>query len=149
MTDLDRRGQLYLGKTFDLATQQPGDAVQIETRDLTTHAIILGMTGSGKTGLGIDLIEEALIDGLPAIILDPKGDIANLALTFPDASAPDFEPWVSAEEASEKGIDTHTLAAQTAERWKSGWAEWGIVPDRLRQLRERCAITIFTPGSDA
>src|SRR4030065_2228291 len=94
MTDLDRRGQLYLGKTFDLATQQPGDGVQIETRDLTTHAVILGMTGSGKTGLGIDLIEEALIDGLPAIIIHPKGDIANLALTFPEASAAALRAWV-------------------------------------------------------
>ena len=149
MTDLDQRGQLYLGKTFDLAKQAPGDAVQIDTRDLTTHAIMLGMTGSGKTGLGIDLIEEALLDGLPAIIVDPKGDIANLALTFPDAKPSDFEPWVSAEEAAEKGIDTVTLAAQVARRWQSGWAEWGMTPERVRQLRERAAITIFTPGSDA
>jgi hypothetical protein len=149
MTDLDRRGQLYLGKTFDLATQAPGEAVQIDTRDLTTHAIMLGMTGSGKTGLGVDLIEEALLDGLPVIIVDPKGDIANLALTFPDAKPSDFEPWVSAEEAAEKGIDTVALAAQVAQRWQAGWAEWGMTPERVRQLRERAAITIFTPGSDA
>ncbi len=149
MTDLDRRGQLYLGKTFDLATQAPGEAVQIDTRDLTTHAIMLGMTGSGKTGLGIDLIEEALLDGLPTIIVDPKGDMANLVLAFPDAKPSDFEPWVSAEEAAEKGIDTAALAAQVAQRWQSGWAEWGLTPERVRQLRERAAITIFTPGSDA
>src|SRR3989304_1676351 len=122
MTDLDQRGRLYLGKRFDLATQQLGDGVQIETRDLTTHAVILGMTGSGKTGLGIDLIEEALIDGLPAIIIDPKGDISNLALLFPDANPSNFEPWLSQEEAFEKGIDAPTLAAQVAERWKSGRA---------------------------
>ncbi len=149
MTDLDRRGQLYLGKTFDLATQRTGDVIQFDTRDLTTHAVILGMTGSGKTGLGIDLIEEALIDGLPAIVIDPKGDIANLVLTFPDANPANFAPWVSAEEAAEKGIDTQTLAAQVAERWKSGWAEWGTTPERVRQLRERAEITLFTPGSDA
>ncbi|MGH2593260.1 MAG: helicase HerA domain-containing protein [Anaerolineae bacterium] len=149
MTDLDRRGQLYLGKTYDLSAQRTGNVVQIDTRDLTTHAVILGMTGSGKTGLGIDLIEEALIDGLPAIIIDPKGDISNLVLAFPDANPSDFAAWVSAEEAAEKGIDTPALAAQVAERWKSGWAEWGITPDRVRQLRERAAITIFTPGSDA
>ena len=149
MPNLDQRGQLYLGKTFDLAAQQTGDVVQLDTRDLTTHAIILGMTGSGKTGLGIDLIEEALIDGLPAIIIDPKGDIANLVLAFPDANPPDFAAWVSREEAFEKGIDVDTLAAQIADRWKAGWAEWGITPDRVRQLRERCVITIFTPGSDA
>jgi len=149
MTDLDRRGQLYIGKTFDLPTQRLGDVVQIDTRDLTTHAVILGMTGSGKTGLGIGLIEEALIDGLPTMIIDPKGDISNLVLAFPDANPSDFAAWVSAEEAAEKGIDTPTLAAQVAQRWKSGWAEWGITPDRVRQLRERAAITIFTPGSDA
>ncbi|HLF25488.1 MAG TPA: DUF87 domain-containing protein [Anaerolineae bacterium] len=149
MADLDRRGQLYLGKTFDLSTQATGEVVQLDTRDLTTHAVILGMTGSGKTGLGIDLIEEALIDGLPALIIDPKGDISNLILTFPDATPADFASWVSAEEAFEQGIETQALAAQVAERWRSGWAEWGITPDRVRQLRERAAITIFTPGSDA
>ncbi len=149
MTDLDRRGQLYIGKTFDLATRRVGDVVQLDTRDLTTHAAMLGMTGSGKTGLGIDLIEEALLDGLPAIIVDPKGDISNLVLTFPDANLSDFAPWISAEEAFEKGIDKPTLAAQVAERWKSGWAEWGITGARVGQLRERAEVVLFTPGSDA
>jgi hypothetical protein len=149
MSDLDRRGQLYLGKTFDLSSQRTGEVMQLDTRDLTTHAAIIGMTGSGKTGLGIDLIEEALIDGLPAIIIDPKGDISNLVLAFPDANPSDFAPWVSAEEAAEKGIDTQALAAQIAGQWRSGWVEWGITPDRVRHLRERAAITIFTPGSDA
>jgi len=149
MSDLDQRGKLYIGRHFDLATQRRGEVIQLETRDLTTHAAILGMTGSGKTGLGIDLIEEALIDGLPVLVIDPKGDISNLALAFPDAAPADFGPWVSAEEAAEAGIDTQTLAEQVAERWRSGWAEWGLAPDRVRQLRERADITLFTPGSDA
>lgn len=149
MDDLDQRGRLYLGRHFDLAGRTAGDRLQIETRDLTTHAAILGMTGSGKTGLGIDLLEEALIDGLPALIIDPKGDISNLALSFPDARPDDFAPWVSAEEAAEAGIDPQALAAQVAERWKSGWAESDITPERVRQLRERADITIYTPGSDA
>lgn len=149
MIDLSRRGELYLGKTFDLATQQLGDIVQAQTRDLTTHAVILGMTGSGKTGLGVGLIEEALLDGLPVIVIDPKGDIANLALTFPDARAEDFASWVSKDEAFEKGIDVQALAEQTAQRWQQGWAEWNITPERVRELKERSAITIYTPGSTA
>jgi hypothetical protein len=149
MADLSQRGALYLGKSFDLDTRQLGEAVQIDTRDLTTHAAIIGMTGSGKTGLGIDLIEEALIDGLPVIVIDPKGDIANLVLTFPEAAPSDFEPWVSDEEAFEKGIDRATLASQVAERWRSGWSEWGITPDRVRQLREQAEVVVFTPGSEA
>lgn len=149
MTDLDRRGHLYLGKTFDLAAGRPAGVFQLETRDLTTHAIILGMTGSGKTGLGMDLLEEALIDGLPIIAIDPKGDISNMVLAFPDATPADFQPWVSAEEAAEKDIAVAELAGQVAERWKAGWAEWGITPDRVRRLRERAEIVVFTPGSDA
>ena len=149
MTDLNPRGALYLGKTYDLATRQLGDPVQLETRNLTTHGAIIGMTGSGKTGLGIDLIEEALLDGLPVIAVDPKGDVANLALSFPSATPADFEPWVSAEEASEKGIDVPALAAQVAERWQAGWAEWGITSERVGQLRERAEVMVFTPGSDS
>ena len=149
MTDLNQRGALYLGKTYDLATRQVGDIVQFETHDLTTHGAIIGMTGSGKTGLGIDIIEEALLDGLPVIAVDPKGDIANLALSFPAAAPADFEPWVSAEEAAEKGLDVPALAAQVAERWRAGWAEWGITPDRVRELHERAETVIFTPGSDS
>ena len=102
-----------------------------DSRDLTTHAVCVGMTGSGKTGLCLSLLEEAAIDGMPAICIDPKGDLANLLLNFPDLRPPDFEPWVDPAEAQRKGVSVAELAAKTAETWKKGLAEWDQPPERI------------------
>ena len=110
----EKLGAFYLGREFDPATQQLGDEVLYDSRDLTTHAVCIGMTGSGKTGLCLSLLEEAAIDGIPAIAIDPKGDIANLALTFPELRAADFRPWVDAGEAARKGQSVDEFAAATA-----------------------------------
>src|SRR4249919_4393434 len=113
--DFEKLGVFYLGRPYDLATKQskPGWLLY-DSKDLVTHAVCVGMTGSGKTGLCIGLLEEAAIDGIPALIIDPKGDLANLMLTFPQLQPADFEPWVNADEARNQGIDTKTFAAQQA-----------------------------------
>jgi DNA helicase HerA-like ATPase len=105
MQDFEKLGVFYLGKTFDLATGQvhADQPVLYDAKDLTTHAVVLGMTGSGKTGLCVDLLEEAAIDGIPALVIDPKGDIGNLLLTFPKLAASDFRPWIDESEATRKG----------------------------------------------
>src|SRR6185369_992748 len=108
---------------------------------------IVGMSGSGKTGLGVTLLEEAAIDGIPAIVIDPKGDLANLALAFPELRAQDFAPWVDAEEARRQGVSTEVLAAQTAERWKKGLAEWGQDGARIQRLRDAADVVVYTPGA--
>src|SRR5690606_24621024 len=106
------------------------------------------MTGSGKTGLGVALLEEAALDGIPALVIDPKGDLANLLLTFPDLSPDDFLPWVREEDAARKGIDRAALAAAEAKKWREGLAAWGQDGERIRRLREAAAVTLYTPGSD-
>src|SRR5262249_37811045 len=121
----------------------------VESGDLTTHGAILGMTGSGKTGLGIVLLEEALQAGIPALILDPKGDMGNLLLTFPDLSPQDFRPWVNEDDARSAGLSLDDFAAKTAETWKEGLAAQGIGPDQIRRLRETADFAIYTPGSEA
>ena len=146
----DQPGRLYLGCEFDLATQQPSaDRVSISTRELTTHAVCLGMTGTGKTGLGIVLLEELLLQDVPLIIIDPKGDITNLVLTFPDLAPGDFRPWIDEEEAIRQRISPDELATQTAQRWRAGLSTSHIEPVRVRQLKERTDFRIFTPGSSA
>ncbi len=146
----EKLGQFYLGKTFDLSTRTLRDELVLyDSKDLTTHAVIIGMTGSGKTGLGIGLIEEALIDGVPVIAIDPKGDIPNLLLTFPDLSAERLLPWVNPQEAAEKGLTLEAYAAQQAEVWKSGLQRWHQNLDRIRRLREGAEMVIYTPGSQA
>ncbi|HEX4905314.1 MAG TPA: DUF87 domain-containing protein [Acidimicrobiales bacterium] len=128
-------GHLYLGEgTAD--HERTGEAVLLEASDLTTHGVIVGMTGSGKTGLGVGLIEEALLQGIPTLIVDPKGDLGNLLLTFPDLSAASFEPWVD-------GGDATAVAAS----WKEGLAGWGIDGARIQALRDAATLTIYTPGS--
>jgi hypothetical protein len=107
------------------------------------------MTGSGKTGLCFDIIEEAAIDGIPAILIDPKGDLANLLLTFPELRASDFEPWVNPDEARKKGVAPSEFAAQQAELWKKGLGSWDQDGERIRRLREAADFTIYTPGSNA
>jgi hypothetical protein len=128
-------GALYLGRPVD----RPDTPLLYDSSDLTTHAAILGMTGSGKTGLGIALLEECAIDGIPALIIDPKGDLANLALTFPTQSAEEFAPW----------CDDATTATATAKRWREGLAAWGQDPARVAKLRAAAEVAVYTPGSTA
>ena len=133
----EKRGLFYLGKQFDLAANATGEAFSLDASHLTTHAAILGMTGSGKTGLGITLLEEALLDGVPAIILDPKGDITNLALTFPDLTPQDLSPWIAPEDAQMHEMTPEAYAAQVAASWRDERAKWDITPERVRQCATR------------
>lgn len=145
----EKRGLFYLGKQFDLAASQKGQTFSLDANHLTTHAVILGMTGSGKTGLGITLLEEALLDGVPAIILDPKGDITNLALTFPDLTPQDLLPWIAPEDAQMRELTPEAYAEQVASSWRDERTQWDITPERVRQMRDAAEICIYTPGSDA
>jgi hypothetical protein len=140
----------YLGRRYDpVADRMTNDVVYYDSRDLTTHAIVVGMTGSGKTGLCINLLEEAILDNIPAIVVDPKGDITNLLLNFPDLRPQDFQPWVNVDDARRAGLDVPQYAADVAHQWKEGLAGWGIVPDRMRWLKYAARYSIYTPGSDA
>jgi hypothetical protein len=148
--DFEKLGAFYLGKEYSLADRRLLDRlVMYDSRDLTTHAICIGMTGSGKTGLCINLLEEAAIDGVPAIIIDPKGDIANRLLMFPDLAPADFLPWINPDDARRKGMTIEAYAVQQAESWKSGLASWGQDGARVRMLRNAADIVVYTPGSDA
>ena len=142
--DYEKLGVFYLGKRKD-----DGGPLLYDSADLVTHAVCVGMTGSGKTGLCIGLLEEAAIDGIPAIVIDPKGDLANLLLTFPELRPQDFEPWVNADEARNQGLDRAAFAAKQADLWKSGLASWQEDGDRIARLRAAVDFTIYTPGSDA
>jgi hypothetical protein len=148
MGDFEKLGAFYLGRGVD--ADRNADAAEpfmYDSRDLTTHAVCVGMTGSGKTGLCISLIEEAALDGIPALVIDPKGDIANLMLTFPGLTAAEFEPWIDGAEAARKGMTPAELAIKTAETWKKGLAEWGQDGERIRRFRDAVDIAIYTPGS--
>src|SRR5262249_7434643 len=102
----------YLGRRYDPATHRlTDDVVYYDSRDLTTHAVVVGMTGSGKTGLCITLLEEAILDNIPSIVIDPKGDITNLLLAFPDLRPEDFQPWVNIDDARRAGMDVNGFAA--------------------------------------
>jgi hypothetical protein len=148
--DFEKLGVFYLGRPHDLASKQ-SSAVPLlyDSKDLVTHAVCVGMTGSGKTGLCLGLLEEALLDGIPAILIDPKGDLANLCLTFPDLRPDDFRPWINEEDARRKGLDPAAYAAQQAELWRTGLAAWGQDGARIRRLRDAADVVVYTPGSTA
>ena len=147
--DYEKLGVFYLGREFDpKANALKDDLVLYDSRDLTTHAVCMGMTGSGKTGLCLSLLEEAAIDGVPAICIDPKGDLGNLMLTFPNLAPADFEPWVDTGEAARKGQTTAQFAAAAAETWRKGLAEWDEAPERIARLRAAAEVAIYTPGAE-
>lgn len=150
MTDFETLGAFYLGKRYDLASRtRQDDYVLYDAKDLTTHAVIIGMTGSGKTGLGIDLLEEALIDHIPVIAIDPKGDLGNLALRFPSLAPADFRPWVDPQQAANAGLSSDAFAEKQAALWKDGLAGWGEDGARIQRLVDAADVTIYTPGSTA
>ncbi len=150
MQDFEKLGAFYLGRRWDPAAAATSDELVLyDAKDLTTHAVCVGMTGSGKTGLCVALLEEAALDGVPAIVIDPKGDLGNLMLTFPDLDAADFRPWIDESEAARKGMDPEQYAAATARTWREGLARWGQDGERIRRLRSAAEITILTPGSSA
>ena len=139
MRDFEKLGVFYLGKLAGQNAPKEPEPVLYDAKDLTTHGVIVGMTGSGKTGLGIGLIEEAAIDGIPTIAIDPKGDLGNLLLTFPNLAPADFAPWV------EEGVS----AEETAAAWAQGLAAWGEGPERIKKFRDAVDLAIYTPGSSA
>lgn len=150
MTAYEQLGSFYLGKSYDLATRtRRSDLVLYDSKDLVTHAVCVGMTGSGKTGLCIGILEEAAIDGIPSIVIDPKGDLANLLLTFPDLKGEDFRPWVNEDDARRKGFTPEQFADQQAAMWKNGLAEWDQSGERIKRLRDAADFAIYTPGSSA
>ncbi len=146
----EKLGLFYLGKEVNSETQELTDNLLLyKNKHLTTHAALIGMTGSGKTGLGIDIIEEAVLDNIPAIIIDPKGDMGNLLLTFPDLKPEDFEPWVDAGTAESKGLSVKEFAAKTAAMWDKGIQSWHQDKSRIKKLKENAEYIIYTPGSSA
>jgi hypothetical protein len=148
--DFEKLGVFYLGRPYDLAAKQarPGWLLY-DSKDLVTHAVCVGMTGSGKTGLCIGLLEEAAIDGIPALIIDPKGDLANLMLNFPQLRGEDFAPWVNEDDARKKGFSAADFATQQAEMWKKGLGDWGQSGERIQKLRDAADVVVYTPGSNA
>jgi len=144
LPDYEKLGAFYLGRFHP-----GGETFLYRSKDLVTHAVCVGMTGSGKTGLCIGLLEEAAIDSIPAIVVDPKGDLSNLLLAFPNLSPEEFAPWINADEARAKGMDPAAFAAAEAEKWRKGLEQWEQGPDRIRRLREACEFAVYTPGSDA
>ena len=140
--DFEKLGAFYLGRRQD----GDKDIVMYDSRHLTTHAMIVGMTGSGKTGLALSMMEEAAIDGVPAILIDPKGDLGNILLQFPDLTPADFRPWVDEADAKRASITVDELAEKTAKTWREGLAKWGQDGDRIRRLASSAEFCVFTPG---
>jgi hypothetical protein len=148
--DFENLGVFYLGRPFDPVTREAKDeAMLYESADLVTHAVCVGMTGSGKTGLCVSLLEEAAMDGIPALVIDPKGDLGNLMLQFPQLRGEDFEPWVNAEDAQKEGLSAKDFAAKQAAFWKEGLAKWGQDGERIARLHKNAEFAIYTPGSSA
>jgi hypothetical protein len=148
MDDFEKLGQFYLGRKYNRSTGQlEQDLVMYDSKDLVTHGVCVGMTGSGKTGLCISLLEEAAIDSIPALVIDPKGDMANLLLTFPNLSPAEFLPWINADDASRANQSLDQFAAAQAEIWKKGLEQWGQDASRIRKLRDSANFALYTPGS--
>ncbi|MDG2122674.1 MAG: DUF87 domain-containing protein, partial [Verrucomicrobiales bacterium] len=148
--DYEKLGAFYLGREYDLEAKRVEDPLVLyDSKDLVTHGVVLGMTGSGKTGLCIALLEEAVMDNVPAIVIDPKGDIANLMLTFPEFRGEDFLPWVNEDDARKRGKTADEFAAEQAAMWEDGLKEWGQPRERVREFREKVDINVYTPGSSA
>jgi hypothetical protein len=148
--DYEKLGAFYLGRLRDSATgERTEQPLLYDSRDLTTHGVIIGMTGSGKTGLALGALEEAAMDRIPVIAIDPKGDLANLFLTFPDLAPSDFRPWINEEVARQRGQDPDSFAAEESEKWRSGLAGWGQDGERIRRLRETHGLRHLHAGSAA
>jgi hypothetical protein len=148
--DFEKLGVFYLGRRYDPEARKPTDDLLLyDSKDLVTHAVCVGMTGSGKTGLCLALIEEAAIDGIPALLIDPKGDLANLLLTFPALRPEDFRPWINEDDARRKALSPDDYARQQAELWRKGLAAWGEDGARIQRLRDAADFAVFTPGSNA
>jgi hypothetical protein len=148
--DYERLGVFYLGRDYDLGARKAlATPLLYDSKDLVTHAVCVGMTGSGKTGLCLSLLEEAAIDGIPAICIDPKGDLGNLLLTFPELRPADFEPWIDPAEAAQQGKSLADYAAETATKWRDGLAAWDEPPERIARLRDAAELAIYTPANNA
>ena len=148
--DIEGLGVFYLGrKVAGDGGKGGGEPVLVDARRFTTHAVCVGMTGSGKTGLLIDLIEEAALDGIPTLVIDPKGDLANVLLSFPNLAPGDFLPWLEPDAAKREGVSLEELAARTAKKWTEGLAASGQSPERIARLRAAVDMAVYTPGSHA
>jgi hypothetical protein len=146
--DIEGLGVFYFGRKVDPVSGQPGpEPLLVSAKRFTTHAVCVGMTGSGKTGLLVDLIEEAALDGIPAIVIDPKGDLANVLLSFPDLAPADFLPWIEPDAAAREGMSVEELARRTADKWAAGLEASGQSPERIRRLHDAVEMTVYTPGS--
>lgn len=146
----EKAGTFYLGKSYDAKEGKIVDEpIFYNSKDLTTHAICVGMTGSGKTGLGITLLEEAALGSIPSIVIDPKGDMGNILLAFPNLAAEDFKPWIDRGEAERKGETLEAYAAEIAKTWRDGLKAWGETPQRIQDLKNAVTMEIYTPASRA
>jgi hypothetical protein len=150
MNEYEKLGVFYLGKAYDVASRKRlDDLLLYDSKDLTTHGVIIGMTGSGKTGLGIALLEEALIDNIPIIAIDPKGDLTNLMLAFPQLRSQDLRPWINEQDALGEGLTPDQFAAKQADLWRKGLGGWGQDPERIARLQAAAEFAVYTPGSSA
>ena len=145
---MDTKGKYYLGRLFDHKKGVTTDkALLYDPDDLTTHAVVVGMTGSGKTGLCIDLLEEAALNNVPALLIDPKGDVTNTLLHFPNLLPSDFEPWMNPDQARRENKSVEQAAEETASLWSNGLKEWDIDSERIKALQDAVDFAIYTPGS--